>query len=187
MASNAPGSTASSAGKQFLGLPLWAWGLGLGAFVIAVFVIFRGQSQSSSNSGQTVGGPSSTTGYGVPVPYPVPTSAANNAPTNSQSFGNVIATAREGYHNNLVAIWAAPTTASAQITQVPSGTELPVAAPVMQGGSFTYGDVTSSSWQPVSYGGKTGYIWQPDAPTILPSQSSLGQVFNTQAPAGIYG
>lgn len=159
-------------------LPVWVYAVGAGAGVYLLYA--RGQKALSSQQDQSqASSPFASSAQGqlnYPPTVVVTPGQATNTVSGSSSGqtisppGHVVLTARPGYRNNQVSIWAAPTIASSQIAQVASGTTVPAAGAIVQGGNFgPFNDATgnqvpaSSSWQPVSYNGQTGYVWAPDA------------------------
>lgn len=158
-------------------LPVWVYGVGAGAGLYLLYS--RGQKalssqqamdQSSSPFASSAQGQLNYPPTVVVTPGQATNTVGGTSGSTSSMQGHAVLTARPGYRNNQVAIWAAPTTASSQIAVVASGTTVPLAGSIVQGGTAGgFSDAagnqvpTSTSWQPVSYNGQVGYVWGPDA------------------------
>ena len=149
----------SSALTQKYGpLPGWAWAgaLGIGAFFLLPRLTKTGTSTGAQNA--SAAGSQLSSGYGLGYAQGLQAAGPPTTPTATPK-SRVVLTARPGYANNAVAVWSAPTIASSQLGQYPSGTTLD-AGQVVQGGEWS----GSSSWRQVTTpSGQTGYVWDPDA------------------------
>lgn len=170
--------------RPVMGLPLYAWLAG-GAALLAGLYFFIQQRNASSASGSNSGAVtpaqnvSGTTGYGIPVPVPYGTNTGSTT-TQSSSVAAILSPPPGGSQQISVLSQPAGSNTNWQnyvegIAQ--AGQTVPLAGPPVSGPSFSYAGVTSSQWQPVQWGGGTGYIWAPNVGSTVPwSQTQSSNV-----------
>lgn len=169
--------------KPIMGLPLYAWLAGGAALLLGLYFFLQqrkaGSSTSSTGAVTPAQNVSGTTGYGIPVPVPYGTSTGSTSTPSSQ-VAAILSPPPGGAQQ--ISVLSQPAGSGSDWQKfvegiAQAGQTVPLAGPPVSGPSFSYAGVTSSMWQPVDWGGGTGYVWAPNIGSTVPwSQTQSSSV-----------
>jgi hypothetical protein len=167
------------------GIPVWV----AGAVVVGGILLVRkaGIFPSGSSTPSTASkAPTGSPGGDFSLGYASGLQAANTTtspapPTPAPTPGMVTLTGGQ------TGLFATPAFDLSQlVTWLPGGNQLPSAGSPVAGGSFGSGNEQSHFWQPVTYQGKTLYVWAPFArPDTSPTGGRGGGFPGRNGPRGI--